>query len=132
MVAARILTAGTRIVLTDRSIDHWATIDEDGGIVLTATGGTPLWPGRRNRRAVARGTKTCQGMNEWHVEDEAGARISLQALQALRDRAVASGDLQQHPGQTVLIVGGRAPRLAPELAGASSLGTRHGLGFFSG
>ncbi|MGW7759030.1 hypothetical protein ACWGK6_47475 [Streptomyces violaceusniger] len=41
MLEARILTAGTRIVLTHRSIDHWATITEDGGIVLNATGGTP-------------------------------------------------------------------------------------------
>ncbi|MEU9348990.1 DUF262 domain-containing protein [Streptomyces sp. NPDC048278] len=89
MVAAQILTAGTRIVLTYRSTDHWATIDEDGGIVLTATGGTPY--GRVDEAgAVARGTKTCQGMNDWHVEDETGVRISLRTL---RDRAVASGDL---------------------------------------
>jgi hypothetical protein len=89
MVAARILTAGTRIVLTYRSTDHWATINEDGGIVLTATGGTPY--GRADEAgAVARGTKTCQGMNEWHIEDEHGVRISLRTL---RDRAVESGAL---------------------------------------
>ncbi|WP_406173317.1 hypothetical protein [Streptomyces canus] len=40
-VAAQILTAGTRIVLAYRSTDHWDTIDSDGGIILTATGGTP-------------------------------------------------------------------------------------------
>lgn len=89
MVAAHILTAGTRIVLTYRSTDHWATIDEDGGIVLAATGGTPY--GRVDEAgAVARGTKTCQGMNEWRIEDKAGARISLRTL---RDRAMASGAL---------------------------------------
>ncbi|MFF4053926.1 DUF262 domain-containing protein [Streptomyces chartreusis] len=89
MIAAHVLKAGTRIVLTYRSTDHWATIDEDGGIILTATGGTPY--GRVDEvGAVARGTKTCQGMNEWHIEDEAGVRISLRTL---RDRAVASGAL---------------------------------------
>jgi hypothetical protein len=89
MIAAQILTAGTRIVLTYRSTDHWATIDEDGGIILAATGGTPY--GRVDEAgAVARGTKTCQGMNEWHIEDATGVRISLRTL---RDRAVASGAL---------------------------------------
>ncbi|MEJ8673068.1 hypothetical protein WKI71_45660 [Streptomyces sp. MS1.AVA.1] len=89
MIAAQILTPGTRIVLTYRSTDHWATIDEDGGIILAATGGTPY--GRVDEAgAVARGTKTCQGMNEWHIEDATGTRISLRAL---RDRAVASGAL---------------------------------------
>ncbi|WSQ15091.1 DUF262 domain-containing protein [Streptomyces sp. NBC_01231] len=89
MVAAQVLTPGTRIVLTYRSTDHWATIDEDGGIILTATGGTPY--GRVDEAgAVARGTKTCQGMNEWHIEDETGARVSLRTL---RDRAAASGAL---------------------------------------
>jgi hypothetical protein len=89
MVAAQILAAGTRIVLTYRSTDHWATINEDGGIVLAATGGTPY--GRVDEAgAVARGTKTCQGMNEWHIQDETGARTSLRTL---RDRAVASGVL---------------------------------------
>ncbi|UNM12269.1 hypothetical protein J4032_12650 [Streptomyces formicae] len=89
MIDAQVLKAGTRIVLTYRSTDHWATIDEDGGIVLTATGGTPY--GRVDEAgAVARGTKTCQGMNEWHIQDEAGVRISLRIL---RDRAVASGAL---------------------------------------
>ncbi|KUJ36176.1 hypothetical protein ADL25_34215 [Streptomyces sp. NRRL F-5122] len=89
MVAAHILTPGTRIVLTYRSTDHWATIDEDGGIILTATGGTPY--GRVDEAgAVARGTKSCQGMNEWHIEDEAGVRISLRTL---RDHAAASGAL---------------------------------------
>jgi hypothetical protein len=54
-VAAQILTAGTRIVLAYRSTDHWATIDSDGGIILTATGGTPY--GRVDEAgAVARGT----------------------------------------------------------------------------
>ncbi|MFE7834780.1 DUF262 domain-containing protein [Streptomyces sp. NPDC057474] len=89
MVAAQILKAGTRIVLTYRSADHWATIDEEGGIILTVTGGTPY--GRVDEAgAVARGTKTCQGMNEWHIEDEVGVRISLRTV---RDRAVASGAL---------------------------------------
>jgi hypothetical protein len=89
MVAAQVLAPGTRIVLTYRSTDHWATIDEDGGIILAATGGTPY--GRVDEAgAVARGTKTCQGMNEWHIEDETGARTSLRIL---RDRAVASGVL---------------------------------------
>ncbi|MFB7575178.1 DUF262 domain-containing protein [Streptomyces sp. NPDC056165] len=89
MLDAHILKAGTQIVLTYRSTDHWATITEDGGIVLTATGGTPY--GRVDEAgAVARGTKTCQGMNEWHVEDEQGVRVSLRTL---RDRAAASGAL---------------------------------------
>ncbi|MEV5477356.1 DUF262 domain-containing protein [Streptomyces sp. NPDC052207] len=89
MLDAQVLKAGTQIVLTYRSTDHWATIDEDAGIVLNATGGTPY--GRVDEAgAVARGTKTCQGMNEWHVEDEEGARVSLRTL---RDRAVASGAL---------------------------------------
>ncbi|MDX2548910.1 hypothetical protein PV331_44840 [Streptomyces sp. WI04-05B] len=89
MIDAQVLTVGTRIVLTYRSADHWATIDESGGIILTATGGTPY--GRADEAgAVARGTKTCQGMNEWHVEDEGGMRTSLRTL---RDRAVESGAL---------------------------------------
>ncbi|MYQ47073.1 DUF262 domain-containing protein [Streptomyces sp. SID4985] len=87
MIQAQVLKAGTRIVLAYRSAEHWATIDEDGGIILTATGGTPY--GRVDEAgAVARGTKTCQGMNEWHVEDETGARISLRTV---RDRAVVAG-----------------------------------------
>ncbi|MFC8208879.1 MULTISPECIES: DUF262 domain-containing protein [Streptomyces] len=89
MIDAQVLTAGTRIVLTYRSTDHWATIDESGGIILAATGGTPY--GRADEAgAVARGTKTCQGMNEWHVEDEDGMRTTLRTL---RDRAVESGAL---------------------------------------
>ncbi|MFE9436569.1 hypothetical protein [Streptomyces sp. NPDC006640] len=89
MVDAQVLKAGTRIVLTYRSTDHWATIDEEGGIILAATGGTPY--GRADEAgAVARGTRTCQGMNEWHLEDEQGVRISLRAV---RDRAIASGAL---------------------------------------
>ncbi|GHA70160.1 hypothetical protein GCM10010372_81810 [Streptomyces tauricus] len=87
MIHAQVLKAGTRIVLTYRSEEHWATIDEDGGIILTATGGTPY--GRVDEAgAVARGTKTCQGMNEWHVEDETGTRTSLRTL---RDRAADAG-----------------------------------------
>ncbi|WP_328498544.1 DUF262 domain-containing protein [Streptomyces sp. NBC_00414] len=87
MLDAQVLEPGTAIVLTYRSVDHWATIDEDGGIVLKATGGTPY--GRVDEAgAVARGTKTCQGMNEWRVEDAEGVRISLRTL---RDRAVAAG-----------------------------------------
>ncbi|MFJ6540943.1 DUF262 domain-containing protein [Streptomyces sp. NPDC091385] len=87
MIQAQVLKAGTRIVLAYRSTEHWATIDEDGGIILAATGGTPY--GRVDEAgAVARGTKTCQGMNEWHVEDETGARISLRTV---RDRAVDAG-----------------------------------------
>jgi len=89
MIEAQVLRAGTRIVLTHRSTEHWATIDEDGGIVLTATGGTPY--GRVDEAgAVARGTKTCQGMNEWHVEDETGVRVSLRTL---RDRVVEADAL---------------------------------------
>ncbi|MEU6241472.1 DUF262 domain-containing protein [Streptomyces sp. NPDC047024] len=87
MINAQVLKAGTRIVLSYRSAEHWATIDEDGGIILTATGGTPY--GRVDEAgAVARGTKTCQGMNEWHVEDETGERVSLRTV---RDRAVVAG-----------------------------------------
>lgn len=79
MLDARIFTAGTRIVLTYRSIDHWATISEDGGVVLNATGGTPY--GRVDEAgAVVRATKTCQGMKEWHIEDETAARLSLRTL----------------------------------------------------
>ncbi|MEU6608601.1 hypothetical protein ABZ922_26680 [Streptomyces shenzhenensis] len=89
MIGAQVLKAGTRLVLTYRSTDHWATVDEDGGIILAATGGTPY--GRADEAgAVARGTKTCQGMNEWHVEDEKGERISLRTL---RDRAMEAGVL---------------------------------------
>ncbi|MEV6702217.1 DUF262 domain-containing protein [Streptomyces sp. NPDC051453] len=89
MLDADVLKAGTQIVLTYRSVDHWAAIDEDGGIVLTATGGTPY--GRVDEAgAVVRGTKTCQGMNEWHVEDATGERVSLRTL---RDRAMATGVL---------------------------------------
>ncbi|WP_018545939.1 DUF262 domain-containing protein [Streptomyces sp. LaPpAH-108] len=90
MVQAQVLQAGTRIVLTYRSTEHWATIDEHGGIILAATGGTPY--GRVDEAgAVARGTKTCQGMTEWHVEDETGARVSLRTV---RDRAVDAGLLR--------------------------------------
>lgn len=89
MLDADVLKAGTQIVLTYRSVDHWAAIDEDGGIILTATGGTPY--GRVHEAgAVVRGTKTCQGMNEWHVEDATGERVSLRTL---RDRAMATGVL---------------------------------------
>ncbi|MFC9842970.1 DUF262 domain-containing protein [Streptomyces sp. NPDC060223] len=89
MIDAQVLKPGTQIVLTYRSTDHWATIDDNGGIILNATGGTPY--GRADEAgAVARGTKTCQGMNEWHIEDEDGVRISLRTL---RDRATASSAL---------------------------------------
>ncbi|MEW1865433.1 DUF262 domain-containing protein [Streptomyces sp. NPDC088194] len=89
MIDAHVLKAGSRIVLTYRRIDHWATIDANGGIILAATGGTPY--GRVDEAgAVARGTKTCQGMNEWHIEDENGLRVSLRTV---RDRAAASGAL---------------------------------------
>ncbi|MFJ3825485.1 DUF262 domain-containing protein [Streptomyces nodosus] len=89
MVDAQVLKAGTRIVLTYRSTEHWATIDANGGIILAATGGTPY--GRVDEAgAVARGTKTCQGMNEWHIEDESGVRVSLRTV---RDRAAAAGTL---------------------------------------
>lgn len=89
MVDAQVLKAGTHIVLTYRATEHWATIDANGGIILTATGGTPY--GRADEAgAVARGTKTCQGMNEWHIEDENGVRVSLRTI---RDRAAADGTL---------------------------------------
>lgn len=89
MIDAQILKAGTRIVLAYRATEHWATIDANGGIILTATGGTPY--GRVDEAgAVARGTKTCQGMNEWHIEDENGVRVSLRTV---RDRAAAAGAL---------------------------------------
>lgn len=89
MVEAQVLKAGTRIVLTYRHAEHWATIDADGGIILAATAGTPY--GRVDEAgAVARGTKTCQGMNEWHIEDDNGVRVSLRTV---RDRAAASGAL---------------------------------------
>ncbi|WST42292.1 hypothetical protein OG317_01080 [Streptomyces sp. NBC_01167] len=89
MIDARVLTAGTRIVLTYRATEHWATIDANGGIILVATGGTPY--GRVDEAgAVARGTKTCQGMNEWHIEDENGVRVSLRTI---RDRAAVAGAL---------------------------------------
>ncbi|MGW3157028.1 DUF6083 domain-containing protein [Streptomyces sp. NPDC001089] len=86
MIDAQILKPGTQIVLTHRATDHWATIGENGGIVLNATGGTPY--GRVDEAgAVARGTKTCQGMIEWHIEEADGTRISLRTL---RDRSSAS------------------------------------------
>ena len=89
MIDAQVLTAGTRIVPTYRATEHWATIDANGGIVLAATGGTPY--GRADEAgAVARGTKTCQGMNEWHIEEENGVRVSLRTI---RDRAAAAGTL---------------------------------------
>ncbi|WP_327321095.1 DUF262 domain-containing protein [Streptomyces sp. NBC_01210] len=89
MIDAQVLIADTRIVLTYRATEHWATIDANGGIILAATGGTPY--GRVDEAgAVARGTKTCQGMNEWHIEDENGVRVSLRTI---RDRAAAAGAL---------------------------------------
>ncbi|MGA6220936.1 GmrSD restriction endonuclease domain-containing protein [Streptomyces umbrinus] len=87
MLDAGVLKPGTPIVLTYRSVDHWATVDADGGIVLKATGGTAY--GRVDEAgAVVRGTKTCQGMNEWRIEDQQGVRVSLRTL---RDQAQASG-----------------------------------------
>ncbi|WP_159037464.1 hypothetical protein [Streptomyces sp. NRRL S-4] len=74
---------------THRPIDHRATINEEGGITPTTAGGTPY---RRadEAGAVAHGTKTRQGVNEWHAEDEAGAHVSPRAL---RDRAVVAAAL---------------------------------------
>jgi hypothetical protein len=60
MLTAGVLNAGTQIVLTYRGKDHWATIDEDGGIVLKATGGTP-YDKVDDAGAAVRGTRTCQG-----------------------------------------------------------------------
>ncbi|MEV6758190.1 DUF262 domain-containing protein [Streptomyces sp. NPDC051214] len=89
MIDAGTLKPGTQIVLTYRSTEHWATIDENGGIILNATGGTPY--GRVDEAgAVARGTKTCQGMNEWHLQDADGNRVSLRTL---RDRSTTPGAL---------------------------------------
>ncbi|MFG3257711.1 DUF262 domain-containing protein [Streptomyces sp. NPDC048172] len=87
MVAHGVLPPGTPLVLTHRSVDHWATVDEGGGIVLKATGGT-AYGHVDEAGAVVRGTKTCRGMSEWHVVDEHGARTSLRAL---RDQAQSSG-----------------------------------------
>lgn len=85
MIEAGVLKAGTAIVLTYRSVDHWATIDEEGGIVLKATGRS-AYDRADEAGAAARGIKTCQGMNEWHVEDEQGVHV-------LRDQAQADGPL---------------------------------------
>ncbi|MFH8470862.1 hypothetical protein [Streptomyces sp. NPDC017991] len=34
MIQAQVLKADTRIVLTYRADEHWATIDEDGGVIF--------------------------------------------------------------------------------------------------
>ncbi len=69
---------------THRPIDHRATINEEGGITPTTAGGTPY------RLSLIHISKTRQGVNEWHAEDEAGAHVSPRAL---RDRAVVAAAL---------------------------------------
>lgn len=59
-----------------RSTDHWVTVNQDGGIILMATGGTPYGADE----AGAAAPRSATVMNEWHVEDEAGSRLILRVL----------------------------------------------------
>jgi Protein of unknown function DUF262/Restriction Enzyme Adenine Methylase Associated len=80
MVQAGIIAPGTRIVLSYKGADHWATIDADGGIVLHATGA--VYGKADEAGAAVRGTKTCDGLRQWHIQQERG-RISLRDLRDL-------------------------------------------------
>ncbi|MBO2451190.1 DUF262 domain-containing protein [Actinomadura barringtoniae] len=88
MLNAGVLEAGARIVLTYKGVEHWATIDQDGGIILNATGGTP-YNKVDDAGSAVRGTR-CRGMVEWHAVREDGTRISLSDLRA---QAIATGRL---------------------------------------
>jgi hypothetical protein len=88
MVAANVLTPGTRIVLSHRDIDYWAEVCSDGTVKLEATG--LIYSKVDDAGCVIRERQSCKGMNLWHVIDNAGNRISLADL---RTKARKSGAL---------------------------------------
>ncbi|MGD0243368.1 MAG: hypothetical protein ABSB59_24060 [Streptosporangiaceae bacterium] len=88
MVAAGILSPGTRIVLSYRDRDYWAVICPDGRVRLEATGA--VYTNVNDAGCLIRETRTCDGMKFWCVLDEDGTRISLRAR---RDAAREAGTL---------------------------------------
>jgi hypothetical protein len=86
MLNAGVLAPGARIVFTHGGKDYWANIDVDGGIVLESTGVT--YDKADDAGAAIRDRKTCPGMDEWHIEQQNGERVSLRSV---RERAEATG-----------------------------------------
>jgi hypothetical protein len=77
LVRAGALQPGEKIVGTHKSTDYWASIENDGAIVLSATGAryTRIDEAAREVRQKGGG-----GMEFWHKEDPGGTRISLREL----------------------------------------------------
>jgi hypothetical protein len=71
------LQPGEKIVGTHRGTDYWASVEDDGGIVLSATG---VRYTRIDEAAKEVRQKGGRGMDFWHKENPGGTRISLREL----------------------------------------------------
>jgi hypothetical protein len=86
MVAAGVLQAGWRIVLTYKGTDYWAEICGDGRVRIEDTGA--IYTRVDEAGCVVRDSKTCNGMKFWSLARNDGDRIPLGQL---RDEARSSG-----------------------------------------
>jgi Protein of unknown function DUF262/Restriction Enzyme Adenine Methylase Associated/Protein of unknown function (DUF1524) len=79
LVRAGALQPGEKIVGTHKGTDYWAAIEDDGAIVLSATGAryTRIDEAAREVRQKGGG-----GMEFWHKEKPGGTRTSLRELLA--------------------------------------------------
>ena len=79
LVRAGALQPGEKIVGTHKGTDYWASIEDDGAIVLSATGAryTRIDEAAREVRQKGGG-----GMEFWHKEKPGGTRTSLRELLA--------------------------------------------------
>lgn len=71
------LQPGEKIVGTHKGTDYWASIEDDGAIILSATG---VRYTRIDEAAKEVRQKGGRGMEFWHKEDPGGTRMSLREL----------------------------------------------------
>jgi hypothetical protein len=77
LVRAGALLPGEKIVGTHKGTDYWASVEDDGAIVLSATGARYT---RIDEAAKEVRQKGGGGMEFWHKEDPGGTRTSLRVL----------------------------------------------------
>jgi len=77
LVRVGALQPGEKIVGTHKGNDYWASIEDDGGIVLSATG---VRYTRIDEAAKEVRQKGGGGMEFWHKESPEGRRVSLREL----------------------------------------------------
>jgi hypothetical protein len=77
LVRTGALQPGEKIVGTHKGNDYWASIEDDGAIVLSATG---VRYTRIDEAAKEVRQKGGRGMEFWHKENPGGTRISLREL----------------------------------------------------